>query len=199
MESRSTNIRRMTMTAMLSAISFILMFLEFGVPFMPSFIKLDFSELPVLVGSFALGPVSGVMIALIKNLLHLLVTQSGGVGELSNFILSCAFVLPAGLVYKYKKNRVTALIGSVLGAVLSALVSIPSNYFIVYPVYEAFMPLETILEMYKAIRPSTDSLLEALIVFNAPFTFLKDMVSVIFTFIIYKHISPLLKGNIKNK
>ena len=184
----------MTATAMLSAIAFVLMFLEFNVPLMPSFIKMDLSDLPALIGAFAFGPVSGIVIALIKNLLHLFVSSSGGVGELANFIVSALFVLPAGLIYKHKKSRKTALIGSLVGAFCAALISIPANYFITYPVYTAFMPMETILSMYQAIRPSTDTLLEALVVFNAPFTLIKELLSVVITFIVYKHISPILKG-----
>ncbi len=192
--NETSKVRRMTMTAMLAAISFVLQFLEFNVPFVPAFIKMDFSDLPALVGAFALGPVSGVVIALIKNVLHLFMTSSGGVGELSNFILSALFVLPAGVIYKQKKTRTRALIGSLVGALVSALVSIPSNYFIVYPVYTAFMPMETIVSMYQAILPSTKNLLQALIIFNAPFTFIKEIISVVITFIIYKHIAPFLKG-----
>ena len=186
--------RFITITAMLGAVSFVLQFLEFSVPFVPSFIKLDLSDLPALLGSFALGPLSGVLIALIKNVLHLMDTSSGGVGELSNFILCALFVLPAGWVYKRNKTRKSALIGSLIGAVLSSLVSILTNYFIVYPIYTAFMPMETIIAMYQAIRPSTETLLEALIVFNVPFTFIKEMICVAITFVIYKHLSPILKG-----
>lgn len=193
------NARYLTMTAMLSAIAFILMFLDFSVPFMPSFIKLDLSELPALIGTFALGPVSGVIICLIKNLLHLLMTSTGGVGELSNFVLGAAFVLPAGLIYKYKKNRIGALIGSLAGAAAMAVISVFSNYFVVYPIYEAFMDREAIVAAYNAIASVVgghmENLLQCLLVFNMPFTFLKGMLSVGITFLIYKHISPFIKGN----
>ena len=99
------NIRFMTITAMLSALSFVIMFLDFSVPLMPSFIKMDISELPALIGSFAMGPVYGVLICLLKNILHLTISNSGGVGELSNFILGASFVFIAGMVYKHKKTR----------------------------------------------------------------------------------------------
>ena len=98
--AKRINVRYMTMTAMLSAVAFVLMFLDFSVPLMPVFIKLDLSELPALIGAFAMGPVSGVVICLIKNLIHLAMTSTGGVGELSNFILGAAFVLPAGMLYQ---------------------------------------------------------------------------------------------------
>ena len=188
------NVRYLTVTAMLSAISFALFFLQFSTPITPSFLKLDISDLPALIGSFAMGPVYGVIICLVKNLLHLLITTTGGVGELSNFILGAAFVLPAGLLYQRRKNRKSAVLGSILGAVLMAAVSIPSNLFLVYPVYYNFMPEETILNMYQAILPGMQSILQSLVVFNAPFTFVKGMLCVVITLLIYKRISPLIKG-----
>ena len=192
---KRVNIRYMTVTAMLSAVAYILMFLDFSVPFMPSFIKMDLSELPALIGSFAFGPVCGVIICLVKNVLHLLITSTGGVGELSNFILGVAFVLPAGLIYKYKRNRKAALIGSILGAVFMGAFSVISNNFLVYPVYYNFMAKDAILAAYQAILPSVDSILECLICFNMPFTMIKGLFSVAITFAVYKHISPILKGN----
>lgn len=193
-KKKTINVRYMTMTAMLSAVAFVLMFLEFNVPFMPSFIKMDLSELPALIGAFAMGPASGVIICLIKNLLHLLMSTTGGVGELSNFILGALFVIPAGLMYKKKKGRKSALIGSLIGAVVMAVVSVFSNYFIVYPVYTAFMPMKEIIKMYQLILPSADTLLKCLVIFNMPFTFVKGLINVIITFLIYKHISPIIKG-----
>lgn len=199
MHTRQHNVRYMTVTAMLSAVAFALMFFEFSIPFLvPSFIQMDLSELPALIGAFAMGPWYGVIICLIKNLIHLLITTTGGVGELSNFILGAAFVLPAGLIYQRKKTKKNAVIGSVLGAAFMALLSVASNYFIVYPVYTAFLPMDTILAMYQEILPSVDTLLKCLVIFNMPFTFVKGMLSVIITLLIYKHISPIIKG-VSNK
>ena len=189
--------RKITVTGMLSAIAFILMYLDFSVPFMPSFIKMDLSELPALIGSFALGPVSGVIICLIKNLLHLMKTTTGGVGELSNFILGATFVFVAGLFYQKMKTKKGALLGSVVGALAMAVISVITNYYIVYPIYTNFMPMEAIIGAYQAILPSVDSLLKCLIIFNMPFTFIKGMLSVLITFLIYKRLSPILKGNEK--
>lgn len=192
---KTTDIRKITGTGMLSAIAFALMFLEFSVPFMPSFIKMDLSELPALIGTFAYGPIAGVLICLIKNLLHLLISSTGGVGELSNFLLGASFVLVAGLVYKFKKNRTGALIGSIAGALIMGIFSVFSNYFLVYPIYYNFMPKEAILAAYQLIFSGVDNILECLIVFNMPFTFVKGILSVIITFLIYKRLSPILKGN----
>ena len=185
--TKAVNVRYLTVTAMLSAVAYILMFLDFSVPFMPGFIKMDLSELPALIGSFSMGPLCGVMICLVKNVLHLFITTTGGVGELSNFILGVAFVLPAGLIYKHKKTRKTALAGSLLGAVIMAVFSVVSNYFLVYPV-------DRILAAYQLILPSMKSILQCLICFNMPFTFVKGLFSVVITFLVYKHISPILKG-----
>ena len=180
---------------MLSAVSFILMFLDFPIPFlMPSFIKMDVSELPALIGAFAMGPLCGVLICLVKNLLHLLISTTGGVGELSNFLLGVAFVLPAGLIYRHRKSKKSALLGSLLGAVIMGVFSVVSNYFLVYPVYYAFMPEEMVLAVYQQILPPMKSILQCLICFNMPFTFVKGLVSVGITLGIYKHISPILKG-----
>ena len=195
----ASTVRVMCGTAMLGAIAFILMFLDFSIPIMPSFIKMDFSELPALIASFAYGPVSGVLVCLIKNLLHLMKTSTGGVGELSNFLLGCFFVVPAGLIYQFKKTKTSAIIASLIGAVCMALCSIVSNYFIVYPIYYNFMSKETILAIYKALWWGVDSILECLIVFNAPFTFIKAMCSVFITLLIYKPLSPVLKGNYRSK
>ncbi len=191
---KAVNVRYLTVTAMLSAVAYILMFLDFSVPFMPSFIKMDLSELPALIGSFAMGPLCGVIVCLIKNILHLFITSTGGVGELSNFILGVAFVLPAGLIYKRRKSRKTALLGSLLGAVFMGIFSIVSNYWLVYPVYYNFMPEETVLAAYQAILPSMKSILQCLVCFNMPFTVIKGLFSVVITFLTYKHISPILKG-----
>ena len=128
-QNKMINVRYLTVTAMLSAIAFVLMLFDFPIAFLiPSFIQMDFSELPALIGSFAMGPACGVMVCLIKNILHLTVSSTGGVGELSNFILGTAFVLPAGLIYKHKKSRKSALAGSLLGAAFMAVISVFSNY-----------------------------------------------------------------------
>ena len=190
-----SNIAKMAIVGVLSAIAYLLMFMEFSVPLMPVFIKMDLSDFPVLIGSLAVGPVGGVIIALIKNLLHLTVTSTGGVGELSNFILNAVFVLPAGFLYKRKKSKKSACGGAILGAILMAVFSVVSNYFVVYPVYYNFMPEDTILAAYQAIFPGVKSILQSLIVFNMPFTFVKAMISVVITFLIYNHLVPILTMN----
>ena len=193
----TVNVRALVMTAMLSAISFILTFVSFSVPFMPSFIKLDVSDLPALIGSFSLGPVYGVVICLVKNLLGLMRTYTAGVGELSNFLLSAMFVFPAGLIYKKNKSRKGAIIGSLVGAVCMAVGSAFTNIFVVYPVYYKIMPKEVIIQAYQAIIPAMKSVEQSIICFNVPFTFLKAMLSVIISLLTYKRLSPIIKGTRK--
>lgn len=186
------------------------MFLEFPIPFLiPSFVELDFSELPALLAAFSLGPVSGVVVCLVKNVIKgLLFSGTGGVGEMCNFLLGICFVIPAGLIYRYRKTRSGALAGALAGAVIMALCSIPVNYFISYPVYTKFLPIDVIISMYQEIvqsfngllsrvsapfaLPAVDGLLSCLIAFNAPFTLLKGLLDMGLCFLVYKPLSPLL-------
>lgn len=195
MDKKRFSLRRVTVTAIMSAAAAVLMLLEFSVPLVPSFLKFDFSDLPAVITSFALGPVWGVTVELIKNVINLAKTQTGGVGELANFIIGVSLVLPAGLVYKLKKDRAGALIGSIAGAVFASAISIPVNIFITYPVYASLMGSEEkILALYRAILPSVKTLSQAIIVFNTPFTLVKGAVNVLITFLLYKRLSPVIKG-----
>lgn len=192
--TRKQYLRILTVTGILSALGAVLMVLEFPVPFMPSFVKFDFSELPALLAAFSMGPVSGVAVCLVKNLIHLPFSTTGGVGELCNFLLGFCFVLPAGVLYRMKKNRRAALIGSVGGAVVMALCSLPLNYFVSYPVYTKFLPLDAIIGMYQELLPGVNGLLQCLLIFNLPFTLLKGLVDTLLVFLIYKRLSPVLHG-----
>ena len=183
----------------MGAIGFILMMLEFPISFIiPAFIKFDFSELPALITAFALGPWWAVLVCFIKNALHLFVGTTAGVGELSNFVLGAIFVYGAGVVYKRNKTRRGALMGSLIGAVLMAAISVASNYFFVYPIYaKMLIPMDAIVGMYSAILPSVDNLFEALLVFNLPFNLAKGLIDAAVCFAIYKKISPILKHSKK--
>ncbi len=188
--------RKLVGTAMLSAVGAILMYIGIKLPFMPSFITLDMADLPALIGSFAYGPARGAVICVLKNLLHLLIqgSQTGGVGEISNALLGIFFVVPAGLIYSKIKTKKGAFIGALVGAVAMAVMSIFSNYYFVYPVYTNFMPMEAIIAAYSAINPKVTNLWQALIMFNMPFTFMKGMISLAISMLIYKPLSPILKG-----
>lgn len=194
--NKKVNVRTLTVTAIMSALGVILQVLEFALPsLIPSFIKLDFSELPALITSFAYGPLWGILVCFIKNLIHVFFGSSMGVGEVSNFILGAVFVGVAGLIYKKNKSIKTALIGCLVGAFSMAVFSVLSNYFVVYPLYiKVFgMTEEMIVGMYSAILPKADTLIKALVIFNLPFTFIKGLIDSIFCFIVYKRLSPILK------
>ena len=174
-------------------------------------VRMDVSDLPELLAAFALGPVYGAAVCLGKNLLHIIIkgTSSGGVGELCNFLLGVFFVVPAGAIYQAMKPKDTAgmsrqdikkqglkaaIIGSLAGAVLMAVCSVPLNYFLTYPIYTKFMPMEAIIGMYQVILPSVKGLLQCLIIFNMPFTFVKGLLDVVICFLIYKPLCPILHG-----
>ena len=192
------------MAAMLTSVAAVLQYIEISVPIMPSFVKLDMSDLPALLGAFSLGPWWGVLIQLMKNLMHLPFGSSAGVGELCNFILGSVFVLVAGLVYFRHKTRGTALLGSVLGAAAMAAVSLPLNYYLIYPAYVTVLhfPEEQIIKAYEAIFgnvahiPTANPLLNCLLIFNVTFTFVKGLLNMLICRFIYKPLSKtvLSKG-----
>ena len=180
---------------MLTAVSVILQYLDFPVPMLiPPFIKFDFSDLPALIGAYAYGPLAGVIIELIKNLIHCAITKSATVGELSNFLLGAAFTGTAGFIYKMNKTKKTAIVGGIIGAVIMGIVSILSNHWIVYPFYyKAYMPEEVVLSAYQAIMPAVKNVLQCLIIFNMPFTMVKGIACVLVSIPIYKPLTRVLK------
>lgn len=186
---------KLVVTAMLTAVAFVLQYIEVSIPLVPSFLKLDFSDIPELIGAFAMGPIYGVIIAALKNLLHLPFGSSMAVGEISNFILGATFSFTAGIIYKYNKNRKGAVIGSLAGMAAMTLISVPSNFFVVYPVYAQLWArgdMNVIVNMYKMILPYCDNLIKSLLIFNVPFTLFKGFVVAIITFIIYKPLSGII-------
>ncbi len=190
--SEKTNVTKLAIIAMLAAVAVVLQYLEFGVPLVPFFLKMDLSDIPELIGAFIIGPFGGVLICLVKNLVHLLVSQSGFVGELSNFMLGAVFSLVAGLIYRRRKTKAVALAACLAATVAMALVSLPTNYYIIYPIYaKLFGGMQTILGLYQAILPAADTLWKALLIFNVPFTFVKGLLCVLVTMLIYKPLSRL--------
>lgn len=194
--------RTLTQIAMLGAVAGVLMNFEFPIPFLaPSFYQLDFSEIPVLIGSFAMGPLAGVVIELVKILVHLVTkgSMTAGVGDVANFIFGCTFAVPAGLIYRYKsvKSRKHAVVGMAVGTVLTAIVACFINAFVLLPAYgKAFgMPIEAFIEMGGAVHSSVNSLLSfaALIIF--PFNLFKYALTSLVVFLIYKRIRVVLKGD----
>lgn len=130
--------------------------------------------MPALLASFAYGPVSGIAVCLVKNLLHLLATQTAGIGELANFLIGSSFVVTAGVIYKTYKTKKGAAAASLIASVVMGLFCLPVNYYIIYPLYSRFLiPLDAILSMYRQLMPSAGGLFSMLCIFNLPFTVVK--------------------------
>jgi len=190
----------MVQIAMLSAIAIVLMLFDFPLPFAPSFYKLDFSELPVIIGAFAIGPVAGVFIEAIKILLNFLIDGSTtvGVGELANFIIGCSYVLPAAMIYQHNKNKKSAVVGLIAGIILMTVVGCVINAFVLLPAYATAFHWEIskLIELGTAVNPAIDSLWSFILLAVAPFNLVKGILTSSITLLIYKKISVILKGNL---
>ncbi len=195
-ESR-IDIRTIVQIGMLSAIAIVLMLFEIPLPFAPSFYEIDFSEVPVMIGCFVMGPLAGAMIELVKILLNLVIngTATAGVGEAANFVIGCALCVPAGLIYKRIHTRKGALIGMVAGTILMTIVGCFINAYIMLPAYGAAfgMPIEALVAMGTAVNPGITSLPSFVILAVAPFNLLKGALVSLIVFIIYKKIRPIFK------
>ena len=188
------SIYTIAITGMLSAMSAVLQVFDFPIlGVFPEFLKLDFSDYPALIASFAIGVVPGIAVELIKNLIHLLFTKSAGVGELANFLIGAAFVVPSGLIYARKRTKHGALLGMVVGTVSMTVIGIIANYFILIPFYSKIMPISAIIDMGKNIIPAVNSVFSLVIYCVAPFNIFKGCVISVVTFLTYKHIPHLLK------
>ena len=188
--------RNMVRIASLSVISLVLTFFKISTWFAPPFLKLDISDLPSLVGSFAMGPVAGILVQLLKNLLNIMVegSMTGGIGELSNFIVGSVFVFTAGKIYHRNKNFNNAIKGLVIGVLVMTIFATLSNYFVVFPLYSKLMPLDKIIEMGSALNKYVVDYKSLIFFAVIPFNLLKGTITSIVTLLVYKRISPLLQG-----
>ncbi|ROR21902.1 riboflavin transporter FmnP [Mobilisporobacter senegalensis] len=197
--SSTFNIRSLTMIGMLSAIAVVLMLFEIPLGFLPSFYKIDLSEVPVLIGSFALGPVAGILIELIKILSNLLIdgTETAGIGELANFLIGCALVIPSSMIYFKKKTRKSAVLGLTAGTLLLIVTGSLLNAYLLLPTYAvAFhMPIDGLIAMGTAVNPAINSMTTFILLAVAPFNLIKGIVVSVITILLYKKLSPIIKGN----
>ncbi len=194
-DKHRARIRWIAKTGILAAIAIVLMFLELAIPLMPSFLKIDFSEVAVLLAAFSMGPLTGILIELIKNLVHLPMSQTMYVGELANFIVGSLFVGTAGLIYKYYKSKTGAFISMGVGTVVMTAGASLVNYFFLLPFYINVMgfPLDAIIGMTHAAGNTMVSDLKTMIVWVfVPFNLFKGIVVSLIVALIYKRISRLL-------
>lgn len=203
------SVKNVVLMGMFGALAAVLMLFEFPLPFIaPPFYGLDLSEIPVLVGTFAMGPVAGVIIEFVKILVKLLLkpTSTGGVGEFANFCIGCALILPAGWIYKIKRTKKSAVIGMAVGTVSMAVVGAILNAVVMLPFYSNFMPLDTIIAAGAAINPAISNIWTFVILAVAPFNLIKGGIVSLVTALVYKRISiiihtssPLKKSAVVNK
>ena len=189
----NSKIQILTVTAVLSAVSFLLAFLEFPVPLSPSFARMDISDLPAMTGAFLYGPVAGVMIELVKNALQLLTSSTGGIGELANFLMGSSFVIIAGGIYKYHRTRKMALLSCLAASVGMGITAAIVNYFLLLPFFEVFMPMDQLIASFGKFLPFIKTKLDV-VIFNAfPFNLLKGLAISAVTMLLYERLIPVLK------
>ena len=192
-------VRGVVQIGMLSAIAIILMQFEVPLPFAPPFYKIDFSEIPVLIGCFVMGPLAGAIVELIKVILNVVIsgTTTGGVGDIANFLIGCAMCVTAGMIYKKYHTRKSALAGMAVGTVFMTVIGCILNAYVLLPVYaKAFeMPIDALVAKGTAVNHSITSLSTFVIFAVAPFNLLKGVLVSFIVFLIYKKISPIFKMN----
>jgi riboflavin transporter len=189
-------VKTLTKIAALSAVAGVLMLVEMPLWFAPNFYKLDLSEIPVLIGAFAMGPIAGIVIEFIKILLNFVLngTVTGGVGELANFLIGCSFIIPAGLIYKHHKSSKTAVIGMAVGTLTLTVIGAILNYYLLLPVYAKVfgMPIQAFIDMGSVLNPLIIDLKSFILYAVVPFNILKGVVVSAITLLVYKRISPIL-------
>lgn len=197
--SEKMKVNKLVIMAMLSAIAVVLMYFDFPLGFIaPAFYKMDFSEVPVLIGSFLLGPCAGVIIEAVKVLLHMCLkgTTTAFVGDFANFILGCAYVVPASVIYHVHKTKKTAMIALVVGSLTLIVSGTLLNAFYLLPKYSELygMPIESFISMGNAINSSINDIFSFVALAVAPFNLIKSVVDGIVTWILYKYLSRHLKA-----
>lgn len=177
--------------AILGAIAFGVMLIQFPIPIFPAFLKIDLSDVVALVGGFAIGPVSGVVVQLIKVLLHFIIrTSTGGVGELANFIIGASFVFPAAFIYHMKKDKKHALVGVIVGTITMTIAGALANIYILIPFYANIFPIEAIINMGTVINENITDVNSLVLYGITPFNIFKGIIISLVTMLIYKKISP---------
>ncbi len=193
MSKKLINTQMMVRVAMLAAVSYIL-FRFFEIPAV-AFYKLDLSGVPVLLAGFAMGPLAGLMTLAVKDLLAVIGSATGGIGELADFLMVGALLLASAVPYQRSRTKKTVLWGMLAGTVLMTIVGMLTNYYILIPLYQQFMPLEAIVGAASAAVPfmGIDSVAEVIFYVTAPFNIVKGLILSGVTYILYRYLGPILK------
>lgn len=185
--------REIASGGILTAIALVLMFIETPLPLMPSFLKLDLSNIPALIGGFTFGPIIGLLIVLIKDIIHITITSTAFVGELADFIISGSFVFFASAIYSFKKTKKMAFLGMGLSVIIQVIVASVMNYFVLLPFYsKAYMPFDKIIELCSKINSLIVDKFTYVMYGVVPFNIIKGVLITLVTAIIYKHISRII-------
>ncbi len=193
----SSKTRKITLIGIFAAISTVLMFFELPLPFMPPFLKFDPSGVPILLSSMLFGPSAAISVTLIKDVIHVLSTTTGGVGELADFLIMSSFSVVVGLIYNKRSDRKGVLGATLAGTVTIAIVGALANRFLLIPFFSKVMPLEAIFAACAEINPAIDGL-NAYILFGAiPFNVIKGLLLTVLTFLLYRKLEGFLKTYIK--
>ena len=192
------SIKKIAIIALFSAIGAILMYLDFPLPIAPSFMKMDLSEIPVIVGGFLLGPISSVVIGILKVLIKFVIkgTSTMFVGEIANIIGSIAYALPASLIYHRLKTKQRAILGLILGTIISSVVITCCNALFIFPLYIKIFHMneEVIIHMCNKIFLFIDSMSKVYVLSVFPFNIIKFTTVSVITLLFYKHISKAIKS-----
>jgi len=194
---KNSKLRRMTVAGLFGAIAFVLMYFSFGIPVLSPFAEFDLSALPELIGGYVLGPIGAVYITVIKLLLKLLFqgTSSMFTGEVQNLILSISYVLPAILYYRKNKTKKGAIIGLAIGSVISVVMAVITNLYLIFPAYIALygMNWDGIIEICTAANPMITNIPTFVAFSVIPFNVISRLVSSVIAILVYKKISVPLK------
>ena len=186
-------------TAMFACMAGVLMLIEIPLFFAPGFYKLDLSELPVLICTFYLGPVSGVVCEALKVLVKLMLkgTTTAFVGDFANFVVGCSFVLPASVIYHAKPGKKTAILGMAIGTVILTVFGSLFNAVYLLPKFSVLfgMPIDAIVGMGTSVNKAINSVSTLVLFAVVPFNLLKGILVSVLTFLLYKRISPILHKN----
>lgn len=185
--------RRVTVTAMFAALATILMFFETPVPFMPPFLKLDPSAVPILIGGFILGPTAGMVMVFIKAFVHFFSSTTGGVGELADFIITSSFVITASIIYRRHHTKKGAVLACIGGTAALATIAVLANKFLLLPFYSTVMPMEAIFKACAKVNPFITDANTYLIYGVLPFNLIKGLAISLLTFPVYKRMSTHIK------
>jgi riboflavin transporter FmnP len=198
---KSTSLRKNIMVALLAAIAFIIMFLQFPLPLFPTFLTIDLSDVPAIIGAIVYGPAAGIIIEAIKNLLHWLTSGSVTgvpVGEFANFLTGTVYILVSTWLFRKRKTFSSLIGGMVAGTIVTAIVMSIANYFVIFPSYAYFLgfPIDAAVKMAQAANHSINDLFSLVVLGVLPFNIIKCIIISIIAIPIYARVRPRMKLNI---